>query len=268
MGQRRPGADVGFRLGDAHRPSRGPGPRSHRHHRAIAISQPSARAAIAAGAGGRRAECRGPAERAGADARNIRRSPIRRRRARNMAPAATASNTRRRRGAVFAAAYTPRRPAIFPPPPQYTPPALRADAAAGCGRPDRPHGVAAPSGDAFDPSRNPNAPGAPRQLGAPGVAAAEPPPAISDTPRRSASPARRLISRRRPTRAGRTTGRSVAAAAADQSEFDRRHAGGAAARQHAEGRIRSRLWLRAAQGLWPAPSRRCAISCKNIRATG
>lgn len=44
-------------------------------------------------------------------------------------------------------------------------------------------------GDAFDPSANPNAPGAPRQLGAPGVAAAEPPPAVYNTaPRQPGAP--------------------------------------------------------------------------------
>ena len=37
-------------------------------------------------------------------------------------------------------------------------------------------------GDAFDPSANPAAPGAPRQLGGPGVASAEPPPAVYNTP--------------------------------------------------------------------------------------
>ena len=42
-----------------------------------------------------------------------------------------------------------------------------------------------------------------------------------------------------------------AATASDQSEFDRRHAGFVAAQQHAQGRIRSRLRLCAAQGLRP-----------------
>ncbi len=64
-----------------------------------------------------------------------------------------------------------------------------------------------------------------------------------------ASSARRSICRR-----CARTGRCLAAAAAGQSERDRRHArrhagGVAAAQRHAEGRIRSRLRLCAAQGL-------------------
>ncbi len=42
--------------------------------------------------------------------------------------------------------------------------------------------------DAFNPALSPNAPGAPRQLGAPGVAAAEPPPPVYNTPRSPGAP--------------------------------------------------------------------------------
>jgi len=67
--------------------------------------------------------------------------------------------------------------AQYPPPtPPYSPPSPAAVASAATVAP----GEASPSpgrrGDAFDPSRDPGAPGAPRQLGASGVAAAEPPP--------------------------------------------------------------------------------------------
>src|SRR5438552_1014848 len=68
-------------------------------------------------------------------------------------------------------------------------------------------------GDAFDPDRNPAAPGAPRPMGA-STAANEPPPA---------------------------------AAAFGQSQCHRCDAGRVAAGQYAKGRVRSRLWLRSAQ---------------------
>jgi tol-pal system protein YbgF len=68
----------------------------------------------------------------------------------------------------------------YPPQPTYTPPssgpgpiiAAEPPQTASTGR----------HGDAFDPTANPNAPGAPRRLGAPGVAAAEPPPSVYNTP--------------------------------------------------------------------------------------
>jgi tol-pal system protein YbgF len=66
--------------------------------------------------------------------------------------------------------------AQYSPPPQY-PPAVASAA------PIAPSAAASSPGrrgDAFDPSADPNAPGVPRQLGAPGAAAAEPPPPVSD----------------------------------------------------------------------------------------
>jgi tol-pal system protein YbgF len=85
--------------------------------------------------------------------------------------------------------YTPSsEPQYSPAPPQYPPPNAPLSApgtiaaAEPAGQP--PDQAASPGrhGDAFDPSANPNAPGAPRRLGAPGVAAAEPPPAVYNTP--------------------------------------------------------------------------------------
>ena len=81
-------------------------------------------------------------------------------------------------------------PAQYSPQPQYAPPAP-AQSSPPSPQPYPPQASAALSGpappagrhgDAFDPTANPTAPGAPRQLGAPGVAAAEPPPAVSDAP--------------------------------------------------------------------------------------
>jgi len=69
--------------------------------------------------------------------------------------------------------------APYSPPPageQYSPPSQYPPAVASAA-PEVPPGR---HGDAFDPTRDPNAPGVPRQLGAPGVAAAEPPPPVSD----------------------------------------------------------------------------------------
>jgi tol-pal system protein YbgF len=68
-----------------------------------------------------------------------------------------------------------------PPPPQYTPPPPTT-AAVVAATPNDTGSYPPRRGDAFDPSRDPSAPGAPRQLGAPGVAAAEPPPAVPETP--------------------------------------------------------------------------------------
>jgi tol-pal system protein YbgF len=70
-----------------------------------------------------------------------------------------------------------------PPPPQYTPPPPTT-AAVVSAAPNDTGSYPPRRGDAFDPSRDPNAPGAPRPLGAPGAAAAEPPPPISDAPPR------------------------------------------------------------------------------------
>jgi tol-pal system protein YbgF len=67
-----------------------------------------------------------------------------------------------------------------PPPPQYTSPP--ATAAVVSSAPNDAGSYPSRRGDAFDPSRDPSAPGAPHQLGGPGVAAAEPPPAVSNTP--------------------------------------------------------------------------------------
>ena len=63
---------------------------------------------------------------------------------------------------------------LAPPPPASMPPATTPPAEAGPPSNRR--------GDAFDPSNNPSAPGAPRPLGGPGVASAEPPPPVSDAP--------------------------------------------------------------------------------------
>ena len=89
------------------------------------------------------------------------------------------------------AAAPPQRPATqYSPPPaaQYTPPPLppaQAPSSIVAAEPVAPSDqTLAPGrrGDAFDPSLNPNAPGVPRTLGAPGVAAAEPPPPVADAP--------------------------------------------------------------------------------------
>ncbi len=78
--------------------------------------------------------------------------------------------------------YSPPPPGQYSPPPQYTPPPPPAPAAVVSAAPRDTGSYPPRQGDAFDPSRDPNAPGVPRQLGAPGVAAAEPPPPVSDTP--------------------------------------------------------------------------------------
>ena len=96
------------------------------------------------------------------------------------------------------AAAPPRPSAQYSPPPapQYSPPpptAPYAPPSAGAQYSPPPPAPAVASavgpaaspgrrGDAFDPTRDPNAPGVPRQLGTPGVAAAEPPPPVSDAP--------------------------------------------------------------------------------------
>jgi tol-pal system protein YbgF len=82
--------------------------------------------------------------------------------------------------------YTPAaNPQYSQPQPQYTPPGapgtIAAPEPAGPPPVDRTAASSGRHGDAFDPSLSPNAPGAPRRLGAPGVAAAEPPPAIYNT---------------------------------------------------------------------------------------
>jgi tol-pal system protein YbgF len=89
------------------------------------------------------------------------------------------------------AQYTPPSGSPYPAGPQYSPP--RATYSSGVpapivaaepsmSAPIEPTSSSGHHGDAFDPTRNPNAPGAPRPLGAPGVAAAEPPPAVYNTP--------------------------------------------------------------------------------------
>jgi tol-pal system protein YbgF len=88
--------------------------------------------------------------------------------------------------------YSPQPPQAqySPPPPQYTPPPPATTSAVVSAAPNDTGSYPPHRGDAFDPSRDPNAPGAPRALGAPGVAAAEPPPAVSDTsaPRQVGAP--------------------------------------------------------------------------------
>jgi tol-pal system protein YbgF len=71
-----------------------------------------------------------------------------------------------------AAQYSPPPPALAPPAVVAAAPAAPSEAAPSPGR----------HGDAFDPTLNPNAPGVPHTLGAPGAAAAEPPPPVSDAP--------------------------------------------------------------------------------------
>jgi tol-pal system protein YbgF len=90
-------------------------------------------------------------------------------------------------GGARASPATPTRPtAQYTPPPPALPSAAPAPIMA-AEPPAQPAPIepAPPSnrrGDAFDPTANPSAPGVPRQLGAPGVAAAEPPPPVSDAP--------------------------------------------------------------------------------------
>jgi tol-pal system protein YbgF len=76
----------------------------------------------------------------------------------------------------------------MPPPPQYPPPAAQslpppavAPAVVASQAPVAPPPSGNRRGDAFDPSANPNAPGAPRPLGT-STAATEPPPPVSDAP--------------------------------------------------------------------------------------
>jgi len=73
-------------------------------------------------------------------------------------------------------------------PPSSPPPQSPAEAPAAPIAPAETAAATGRRGDAFDPTLNPNAPGAPRQLGASGVAAAEPPPPVSDAPVGAAGP--------------------------------------------------------------------------------
>ena len=82
----------------------------------------------------------------------------------------------------------PSRPAAqYVPPPataQYTPPVPAGSVVASAPPPAAPIGQAPPSGrhgDAFDPTRDPNAPGVPRTLGS-STTATEPPPPVADGP--------------------------------------------------------------------------------------
>ncbi len=89
------------------------------------------------------------------------------------------------RGPARAASGT-QRPAAQNPSPPYSPPPANAPPAVAAQVPPAPPEPPPPSsgicrGDAFDPSANPNAPGAPRQLGS-NTAATEPPPPVSDAP--------------------------------------------------------------------------------------
>ncbi len=79
--------------------------------------------------------------------------------------------------------------------------------------------------DAFDPALNPNAPGAPRPLGA-STDAAEPPPAVRAIRSGAAATRRaaRSVEHLSAPQAGAAPGGASAAAAARQSERDRRHA--------------------------------------------
>ncbi|HXQ82609.1 MAG TPA: tol-pal system protein YbgF [Xanthobacteraceae bacterium] len=84
-------------------------------------------------------------------------------------------------------AAAPRPPVQNSPPAaaQYSPPPAQSSPVVASGAPVAPSEPASQPGrhgDAFDPALNPNAPGAPRTLGAPGIAAAEPPPPVSDAP--------------------------------------------------------------------------------------
>ncbi len=71
----------------------------------------------------------------------------------------------------------------YPPQPTYTPPS-NVPGPVIAAEPPQQTASAGRHGDAFDPSANPSAPGAPRQLGGPGVASAEPPPPVYNTPPR------------------------------------------------------------------------------------
>jgi tol-pal system protein YbgF len=85
----------------------------------------------------------------------------------------------------------PRAAAQYPPPAPYTPSSSVPPAVAVQAPPiEPPASVGGRRGDAFDPALNPNAPGAPRALGA-STAANEPPPPISDVaggPRQAGAP--------------------------------------------------------------------------------
>ncbi len=85
-------------------------------------------------------------------------------------------------GARTSSASPPRPNAPYSPPPVVPPPAASAPVVAAAPPPPvEPPPSSSRRGDAFDPSVNASAPGAPRTLGGPGVAAAEPPP-IRDRP--------------------------------------------------------------------------------------
>lgn len=88
-------------------------------------------------------------------------------------------------GATSAAPARPAGPyAPSPAATEYSPPPLAptVPAAVAATPPTPSEPVPGRRGDAFDPSLSPNAPGVPRTLGAPGVAAAEPPPPVADAP--------------------------------------------------------------------------------------
>ena len=85
-------------------------------------------------------------------------------------------------GATVTSPAPPRPAAQYPPPPAMTGGSAVATAAPpAAGAPVETPPATGRRGDAFDPTLNPNAPGAPRPLGA-STAATEPPPPISDAP--------------------------------------------------------------------------------------
>jgi tol-pal system protein YbgF len=79
-----------------------------------------------------------------------------------------------------AAQYSPPPPAPYSSPPPVAPAPVVAAAPAAPVAPIESEPSSGRRGDAFDPTANPNAPGAPRALGTPGVV--EPPPPVADTP--------------------------------------------------------------------------------------
>lgn len=82
--------------------------------------------------------------------------------------------------------YTSPPPQYTPPPPTYTPAPPAAVVSAAPPAPVEQEPSSGRRGDAFDPTRNPDAPGAPRPLGA-STAANEPPP-VTDVPRQPGAP--------------------------------------------------------------------------------
>ena len=207
------------RPGNANPAAREPAAAAHRPERGTAIPQPAARGAAEAAAaarGARRPASGGPAQHRGA-------APVRRRR-RPSAAGLSAS----------ASGYPQAQPG-------YDSRRSRRRRRSSRSRRGRPPAPGRRRGDAFDPSQNPNAPGAPQALGGGQL----PIPARS-AGRRARRPRAGRAARSRPTPAAAQSGGAAAAARAPGA--------GAALTTlppsaTPEGRVRSRHRLHAAQGL-------------------